>query len=227
MSSECSMVSHARYELELLESAAAKDSDDPEGSLKMQKQVTADVMEIVETLSKQGHSGGSIGYILSLARTCVLQQNISPLQGDWTEWFYHGLDMGDMYQNVRNGAVFKEGETGRAYYLDGYVCVDPNGGKSTGGCTPKCYIEFPYTPSTKYMPRLNLIPRAEGDDTELNFEEYLFDTAQEVLAYYNMMGIEQPPEDPHVVRLGGVATLSLIEGVCGNPVCDAQMDEKE
>lgn len=221
MSTESSLVSHARYELELLEAAAAKDEDP--SALKMQKEMTADVLAVVDLISTQGHSGGSVGYMLNLVKKCVLQKNLTPLTGEDHEWFYHGPEMGDVYQNKRYGAVFKNSK-GRAYYLDGIVGVDPNGSTYTGGSTPICYIEFPYTPSTKYLPRMSLIPRAE--DEELDYTNFLFGTVQEVLDYYESMGIIQPPEDEHVVRLEGcTAVLAQTDG--GVPVCDTEASVKE
>lgn len=221
MSKESNSVSHARYELELIEAGAAKDEDP--SALKMQKQITADVLAVVDLISTQGHSGGSIGYFLNLVKKCVLQQNLTPLTGEDHEWFYHGPDMGDVFQNKRYGAVFKNSK-GRAYYLDGIVGVDPNGSTYTGGSTPICYIEFPYTPSTKYLPRMSLIPRVDGD--VLDYTNFLFDTVQEVLDYYESMGITQPPEDEHVVRLAG-CTAMLVKTGDDDPVCDPEASVKE
>lgn len=190
---ESNGVSHARRELEILENIAANDPEDPVGCLEMQKQVTEDVLSVVRAIAETGQSGGSIGYFLHLVKCCALQQNISPLQGDWSEWFYHGIEMGDMYQNIRNSAVFKDSDSGRAYYLDGYVTVDPDGVTSTGGDSGKCYIEFPYTPVTKYVPRFEILAKdpdfPKWTHGPLVPENYLFDSAQAVLDFYILHGI--------------------------------------
>ena len=226
MSEESNLLFHTRRELALLEAASEKDEDP--SALEMQKQITEDVLAVVKLVDGMGHSGGSVGYFLNLVRKCVLQQNLTPLTGEPHEWFEHDENT---FQNKRFGAVFKNGVDAPAYYLDGYVTIDPNG----SGTTPAegadlCYIEFPYTPETKYLPRLSLIPREEGE--ELSFKDFLFDSAQEVLDYYESMDIKQPPEDENVVRLGG-ATARLImtdedgNEISGDPVCDPQPPKED
>jgi len=186
---ESNLVSHARRELAILEAQAAKDEEDPQGSLEMQQQMTADVLAVMEVIASTGQSGGSIGYFLNLVRRCALMQNVTPLQGDDAEWFYHGPEMGDMFQNIRNSAVFKNSVDGRAYYLNGYVTVDPDGCTSTGGDSGKCYIDFPYEPSTKYVPRFELLTNVVLSPVALVAENFLFSTAQEVLDFYVTHGI--------------------------------------
>lgn len=188
---ESNLVSHARRELEILEAQAAKDVEDPVGSLKMQKQMTCDVLRVLEVIGDTGQSGGSIGYFLNLVHRLAMQQNVAPLIGDESEWFYHGVEMGDMIQNIRNGAVFKDAD-GRAYYLDGYVTVAPDGFTSTGG-REKCYIEFPYHPKTNYVPDFDVL-RADPDFPNwtrppLVPENYLFDSAKQVMDFYITHGI--------------------------------------
>lgn len=207
MSMENCMLRHARYELSLLEAQAEKDEDP--SALQMQQDVTHDVLEILEVLSKQEHSGGSIGYLLNLVRKCALQQNLSPLTGAEHEWVDHGY----CKQNKRYGAVFmKEGEN-RAYYLDGYVEVLPDGSGSVGGGIPLCYIDFPYTPSTRYMPNMGLIPRAEGEAAP-SFENFLFNTKQEVLDFYAQHGVTTDDVE------SDFPSSDLAELSCGAPVRD-------
>lgn len=207
---ESNLISHARRELNILEAQAAKDSEDPEGSLKMQQQMSADVLDVLAVIDRTGQSGGSIGYFLSLVKRLALQQNLAPLLGDDSEWFYHGKEMGDMYQNIRNGAVFKSADDGRAYYLDGYVTVEPNGSTYTGGGN-RCYIEFPYQPITKYLPRFELMANdpdfPKWNRAPLIAENYLFDTAQQVLEFYAVHGITQP-EDAEEVRAEPLASAN-------------------
>lgn len=197
-SKESNLISHARRELAILEAQAAADTEDPAGCLEMQQHMTADVLKVLEAINTTGQSGGSIGYFLNLVRRLALQQNVAPLIGDDAEWFYHGKEMGDMYQNKRNGAVFKDAADGRAYYLDGYVTVDPNGCSYTGGNGGRCYIEFPYTPETHYIPRMELLENdpdfPHWSRPTLVTENYLFDTKQAVLDFYATHGITQPED---------------------------------
>jgi hypothetical protein len=194
---ESNLISHARRELAILEAQAAADTEDPAGCLEMQQHMTADVLAVLEVINRTGQSGGSIGYFLNLVRRLALQQNVAPLIGDDAEWFFHGEEMGNVYQNIRNGAVFKNADDGRAYYLDGYVTVDPNGSTYTGGGN-RCYIEFPYSPVSKYLPRFELVANdpdfPKWNRAPLIAENYLFDTAQQVLEFYAVHGITQPED---------------------------------
>lgn len=195
---ESNSISHARRELEILEAQAATDVEDPAGSLRMQKQMTADVLHVLKAIGDTGQSGGSIGYFLNLVRRLALQQNVAPLIGDDSEWFYHGPEMGDMYQNLRNGAVFKNSAEGRAYYLDGYVTVEPNGSTYTGGTGGRCFIEFPYMPETHYIPCMELLKNdpdfPHWSRPALDTANYLFATKQAVLDFYAAHGITQPED---------------------------------
>lgn len=215
---ECNLVSHAVRELQLLEAESAKD-DDP-SALDMQKHVTADVLALLRTLSTQGQSGGSIGYILNLFRKLANFESLTPLTGADEEW----MEVGDgFFQNVRCGRIFKNESDGRAYDLDGHVTVDPNGCGYTGGSTPTCYIEFPYTLNTKYIPRLNLIPR-EDDEDEPDYNNFLFKTSADVLDFYESMNIVQPEEEEHVVRLAGSLDYAVICDESNNPVLSVEPD---
>lgn len=223
---ECNLVLHAISELRLLEEQAATDEDP--SALKMQKHVTEDVLNVLRVISAQGHSGGSIGYVMGLVKRLAFFGNLTPLKGTDEEW----MEVGDgMFQSVRCPHVFKNAD-GRAYDLDGYIGVDPNGSCWTGGGTPTCYIEFPYTPKSRYMPRLSLIPEVALLKPEFqNFEAYLMDTKEAVLDFYKRNGIEQPPEEEHVVKLHGrldyTAVLSPSEGApVAEPVAPIE-DEPE
>lgn len=178
--SESYTVTHARKELELLEKQAEDPSD-----LRWQKMMTRDVLKVIELISEQGHSGGSIGPFLNLVRKCALQENLTPLTGEDSEW--SEVSPG-MWQNKRYSAVFKD-EDGRAYDIEGHIGVDPNGSMYTGGGKETlCYIEFPYTKSRKYYPRLELLEKSPYG-CSLTFKEVLKDTAEEVLEMYKQWGV--------------------------------------
>ena len=72
---------------------------------------------------------------------------LTPLTFEESEWIGpNGED--EIYQNIRNSAVFKIGKDGTPYYLDAYILVDPKG-VGYGGALPgeyggmKCYIKDP------------------------------------------------------------------------------------
>jgi hypothetical protein len=179
MSTESNSVRLARIELELLEKQAEDPSD-----LEWQKMMTRDVLQVVQVISEQGHSGGSIGPFLNLVRKCALQENLTPLTGEDSEWSEVGPAM---WQNKRYSAVFKDDE-GKAYDIEGYIGVDPDGWTYTGGGKQTtCYIEFPYTKSRKYYPRPELIAKAPS--FTMTFEESLCDTVEEVMEIYVNAGI--------------------------------------
>lgn len=205
--SECNSVRHARIELQLLENAAAEDNDP--SALEMQKHVTADVLKIVQAISETNQSGGSIGYILNLVRKCALQENLSPLTGEESEWFEHDPDT---IQNKRRGSVFKRAD-GTAYDLDGYVGVDPDGFAFTGGGVPRCPVTFPYMQSVrKYLPRFSLLTQEDGElAPETHIEDFLFNSVNEVLEFYKRNGIVHVPEQVNVPEEGseGAAVLQV------------------
>lgn len=210
---ECNLVLHARHELALLEASAAEGEDGP---CEMQQQVTEDVLAVLRVLSDQNHSGSSIGYIMRLVNKLAAFGNLTPLTGSDDEW----MEVGEgVFQSKRCPHVFKNAE-GRAYDLDGYIGVDPNGSCWTGGEIPLCFIEFPYTPKRKYLPRFSLLPPIEDDESprEERVSEFLHSTAESVLEFYERNGIEQPPEEEHVVKLRGKLEYVEAIDVNGNPV---------
>lgn len=196
--SECNSVRHARIELQLLEDEAAKDSD--ASALEMQKLVTADVLKIVQAISETNQSGGSIGYILNLVRKCALQQNLSALTGEESEWYEHDPDT---IQNKRMGSVFKR-KDGTAYDLDGYVGVDPDGFTYTGGSLPLCPVVFPYMQGPrKFLPRFSLLTQEDGEPApEKHVEDFLFNSVKEVLEFYERNGIVHVPQQVQTPEAG-------------------------
>ena len=94
----------------------------------MQDYMELCVLEVLDVINKQGHSGFSHGYMLGLLIPLLRGLPITPLTGhDW-EWI-KGLGGGDYYQNKRCFQVFKDGVDAVAYNINGYAFSD-NGGKS-------------------------------------------------------------------------------------------------
>ncbi len=125
---------------------------DAKGNFKdeMQASICAGVLDLLNQFAKQGHSGFSGSYALSMFNRLVDFKAISPLTGETSEWNDTGHKV---YQNKRCSSVFKDKETVECYDIDGKVFWEWNinsDGKpyksyyTSGGChTP---VIFPYTP---------------------------------------------------------------------------------
>lgn len=104
------------------------------------------ILELLTTLSKQGHSGFSNDYIVDIFSKLAKYEVLSPLTGKDDEWVDHP---NGLYQNCRNGAVFKiNGET---YYLDAIVWIDEKGIHFTNYHSKGYIKSFPFTPKTFYV----------------------------------------------------------------------------
>ena len=115
--------SHAYHELVMLE-RACKDED----GLKMQKEVTRDVLELLDVFSKQGHSGFSASYVMGLFKRLVDHKPLSPLTGNDDEWSVD-LDTDDKtQQNLRCPSLFRQNhDNSTAHFVDDVIFSD-NGG---------------------------------------------------------------------------------------------------
>ena len=129
---------------------------DENGNFKdeMQALICANVLDLLNVFDKQGHSGSSAPYAISMFNRLVDFKCIGPLTGADSEWADTGHDV---YQNKRCSSVFKDKKTGECYDIDGKVFwewhVSQHDGKPyksyyhNGGChTP---VTFPYTPPRK------------------------------------------------------------------------------
>lgn len=132
------LVEYAKRELK---AAELLDSDDEMDAL-----MATCVLQLVEAFSKQEHSGFSAGYCLHLFKQLASFKPLVPLSGNDDEW----MEVGEgMWQNKRAATVFKAAD-GKAYDLDAVVYREPSGATFTKG-GERHYIEFPYTPTTKYI----------------------------------------------------------------------------
>lgn len=119
-----SLIDHAKTEFSIL----GWDTTDDE----MQQEACKCVMELLETLEKQGHSGFSVLYVLSLFNKLANFKPLSPLTGNADEWAKVTEEDGKpFYQNKRYSYVFKLGEDGQAYDDASY---------------PRRDVTFPYQP---------------------------------------------------------------------------------
>ena len=92
----------------------------------MQDWIEKCVLDILDLIASQGHSGFSHGYLLTLLIPLLKGKPATPLTGNDWEWDNeYGL-----IQNKRCFSVFKDPD-GSAYYTEGYAFSD-NGGRHTG-----------------------------------------------------------------------------------------------
>lgn len=126
-----------------------------------------EILALCEAFGSSGQSGGSAPYtaaaISQAVKTLMMGETLAPLTGEDHEW-NDVTDMNDgntMYQNNRDGRVFKDGKDGRAYFIDAIVfdgnlgerftgngCVSYNGGTIGSAQQIK---SFPFQPKTFYV----------------------------------------------------------------------------
>ena len=112
----------------------------------MQAHTYQDLKKLLDTFSSQGHSGFSASYTINLFKKLVNFQPISPLTGEESEWNFIG---DGKKQNSRCSHVFMDSD-GRAYDGEGIAFRDQHGVGYTSRDS-RVYIEFPYTPTTKWV----------------------------------------------------------------------------
>lgn len=127
-----SLITHAKKEMERMW---------PEPDV-MQAMVKTNVLELLKVFEKQGHSGSSAPYVLGLFRQLASHKPLGQLTGEDSEWIEVSSDV---YQNIRCGAVFKEGKNGQAYWLDGNIFRDQNGRTFTNQYS-RVKVDFPWSP---------------------------------------------------------------------------------
>jgi len=89
------------------------------------------ILHMVEEFSKEGHSGFSASYALSILKRVLDFKPLSPLTGEDDEWNQCGFGDEIYYQNKRASSVFKDANG--AYWSDGIVFwewhTDPDTGE--------------------------------------------------------------------------------------------------
>ncbi|SDI15160.1 hypothetical protein SAMN05192534_12338 [Alteribacillus persepolensis] len=129
-----SLVGFAKRELAVLE----EDGDD------MQKEMNNCILEIIETFSKQGHSGFSASYAMQIIERILRFKPVTPLTGEDDEW--NVVDE-DLEQNKRCPSVFRYNKDNKtAYNIDGKIFSE-DGGETWYTCEDShVSVTFPYTP---------------------------------------------------------------------------------
>ena len=108
-----SLVSYAESELDRI---GMTEEDDYNGMMRKH------LLHMVQEFSEEGHSGFSASYALQCLEKLLRFKPLSPLTGEEDEWG----DVSEMsgkphYQNKRCSSVFKDGQDGEAYDIDGKV----------------------------------------------------------------------------------------------------------
>ena len=180
------LVEHAKYELERIK--AFSEEGDFYGGMTGKA-----VMELIETFSKQGHSGTSASIVVKLFSRLAMFQAIGHLTGEDDEWTL--LDYGDdiKYQNKRNSAVFKSAD-GIVTYNNAIIKRCPNGSCWSGPLyeTREDAInninqihvkvkDFPFVPKTFYIDVIE--EEIEKDDWIMWVKDP--NQLQEVFKYYD------------------------------------------
>ena len=108
------------------------------------------VLELCETLEKQGHSGCSVMMTVNIFSRLIKESIISPLTGNADEWVEIAEEDGKpLYQNNRRSSVFKRGDE-PAYDIDGGpVFRDIEGNTYTCRDSVLRDITFPYSPKKR------------------------------------------------------------------------------
>lgn len=110
------------------------------------KWIQDNVLELIRVFGKQGHSGMSASYCISIFEKLARFEPLCPLTGADDEW---NNVAEDMWQNNRCSHVFK-GADGRAYDIDARIFREPDGCCFTN-YDSRVYITFPYTPAREYV----------------------------------------------------------------------------
>ena len=124
----------------------------------MQEAICKNVLALLEVFGKEGHSGSSAPYAISLFTDLASFKPITPLTGEDWEWVdvSYGSSTGPMYQNKRCSHVFKEASG--AYDINGIVWYEWIPDSETGEKYKSHFtngkshvpVMFPYTPKTEY-----------------------------------------------------------------------------
>lgn len=126
----------------------------------MQQLMCEQVTELLTHFISHGHSGSSAPYAVELFSKLALYKNLCPLTGGDDEW----VEVSDgVFQNRRCSHVFKDKDQFNGQAYDIYARVFYDEFVDEDGTTQRSYftsskshqpIEFPYTPRSEYLPRL-------------------------------------------------------------------------
>ena len=136
------------------------------------------VLEVLKTLSDQGHTNMSASIVISLVDRLWSWKPLTPLTGEDDEWISEPKFMDHTLQNKRYSAVFKDKETGECYDVEGIVFEEPYEDHYVSfTCNKsKVPVTFPYMPPDRY-PRYRL----KYNTDEKSVEDQLRDNEYEIV----------------------------------------------
>lgn len=134
------LVKYAKKELDLL--LETIDKTDKQ-AIKMQKLMHDDVLEVIQVISRQEHSGFSMGYFKNQLDRLMMFKPLLPLTGEDSEWNEVGENL---EQNNRCYSVFREnGDNLTAYNNSAKIFSDDGGQTWYSSNDSREKISFPYT----------------------------------------------------------------------------------
>lgn len=189
------LIEHAKTELEIA-GLFEKEGDFYEGM------TGKAVMELIETFSKQGHSGMSAPIVADIFRRLANYEPLGPITGKDEEWNDVGHYSGsgrELYQNKRCSGLFKEGKDGQAYYIDAIIKRDQKGICWSGrawlseedykeGDRSKMVDKIGYVKSFPFTPKTFYIDVMDVEVAKDDWESFVVDASQleEARAYYDI-----------------------------------------
>lgn len=178
------LIEHAKREFKKLGYKPVEECTEEDGP---NKWIQENVLELLETFSKQGHSGSSAPYCIEYFKILASFKPIAPITAEDDEWNEIGEES---YQNNRCSAVFKDGKSGEPYYLDAIIWKTQNGGSFSGTATDskgkviksRQFIILPFMPKTFHIQVI---------ETEVTKDNWKFtikndEDLKEVFTYYKI-----------------------------------------
>jgi hypothetical protein len=144
------VVSHAKKEF-LRAGYQPTDEDQEDGP---NKWIQENVMELLDTFSKQGHSGMSAGYCIDAFQKLANYKLLTSIKSIDEFKFGDCIDLEDsMKQSSVISSVFLDIKTNKAYYLDatyfqGEDDYDSFSGGNVAGIRSNQFIKYPFVPKT-------------------------------------------------------------------------------
>jgi hypothetical protein len=128
------------------------DPENDANAFEMQEHMHQNVREILEVVSKQGHSGFSINFLFQMVQKVGMFEPLSPILGTDDEWTDVANISGGqpLLQNKRCGHLFRDGDE-QAYDSTGRIVVCEDG-QTVTNFQSRMPITFPYVPTRVYAP---------------------------------------------------------------------------
>jgi hypothetical protein len=146
------LLAHADREFAITIRNMKADPENDAGDIEMQEHMHENVREILEVVSRQGHTGFSINFLFQMVQKVGMFEPLSPILGTDDEWVDVANISGgqSLWQNARCGHVFRDGDS-QAYDSTGRIIVCEDG-QTVTNFQSRMPITFPYVPKRVYAP---------------------------------------------------------------------------